>query len=127
MMLPYTTANYVAAAVAAAASRATVIVGFIASFLLQLARVTEAGRGVGEDATHLYGVKDTGFKPVIAFKDAFDQAHTGYAGQIQQAFVKGVIEPVGDWYRAVSRRHTCRWAVLGRVGLGWADGRDCWT
>ena len=80
---------------------------------MQLARVTEAGRGVGEDATHLYGVKDIGFKPVIAFKDSFDQAHSGYAGQIQQAFVKGIIEPVGDWYRAV-RWHAKR---IGGVGL----------
>lgn len=75
---------------------------------MQLARVTEAGIGVGEDATHLYGVKDIGFKPVIAFKDSFDQAHAGYAGQIQQAFVKGIIEPVGDWHRSV------RWQKKGR-------------
>lgn len=66
-----------------------------------MARMTEAGKGLGEDAVHFYRVKDVGFKPVIAFKEAQDKTHSGYAGQVQQAFVKGIIEPTGDWLREV--------------------------
>lgn len=65
--------------------------------------MTEAARAVGDDASHLYRVEDVGFKPVVAFKEAQDKGHHGYAGQLQQAFVKGIIEPVGDWHRDVSR------------------------
>lgn len=71
------------------------------AFLPQLARTTESARAVGEDAGHLYKVKDLGFKPVIAFKDAQEQAHSGYAGQLQQAYIKGVVEPIGAWHKEV--------------------------
>lgn len=62
---------------------------------------------MGEATAHLYLLKDAGrdnpgCKPVEAFKKAQEQAHSGYAGQIQQAFVKGVLVPVGDWRREVS-------------------------
>lgn len=40
---------------------------------LQLARETEAGRAMGDTVSHLYTVKDVGFKPAIAFKDAQEQ------------------------------------------------------
>ncbi len=69
----------------------------------QLARMTEAARDVGLDASHLYRVSDRGYKPVVAFKGAQDNGHNGYAGQLQQAFVKGVIEPVGEWHKDVSK------------------------
>lgn len=61
--------------------------------------MTGAARMLGDDASHLYSVRDRGFKPVVAFKEAQDKGHSGYAGQLQQAFVKGVIEPMGDWHR----------------------------
>lgn len=77
--------------------------------------MTEAARGLGEDASHLYGVRDKGFKPVVAFKEAQDKGHNGYAGQLQQAFVKGVIEPVGEWRRDVSAE--C-WFVTNFLGMG---------
>lgn len=64
--------------------------------------MTEAAREVGLDASHLYHVRDQGYKPVVAFKGAQDNGHSGYAGQLQQAFVKGVIEPVGEWHKDVS-------------------------
>lgn len=69
---------------------------------------------MGEDASHLYRVVDAGFKPVVAFKEAQDKGHSGYAGQLQQAFVKGVIEPVGEWHRDVSVGVGCP----HRLGLG---------
>eukprot|EP00752_Nemacystus_decipiens_P005739 g5192.t2 len=71
----------------------------LSAYALQLARMTEAARGLGEDASHLYSIQDKGFKPVWAFREAQDKGHNGYAGQLQQAFVKGVIEPVGEWHR----------------------------
>eukprot|EP00903_Cladosiphon_okamuranus_P009937 g9433.t1 len=71
----------------------------LSAYALQLARMTEAARGLGDDASHLYSVRDRGFKPVVAFKEAQDKGHNGYAGQLQQAFVNGVIEPVGKWRR----------------------------
>lgn len=64
--------------------------------------MTEAARAVGDDASHLYRVEDPGFKPVVALKEAQDKGHRGYAGQLQRAFVKGIIEPVGEWHREVS-------------------------
>lgn len=64
--------------------------------------MTEAARGVGDDASHIYLVKDKGFKPVVAFKEAQDKGHNGYAGQLQQAFVKGIIEPISQWHKDVS-------------------------
>ncbi|CAM9481402.1 unnamed protein product [Pylaiella littoralis] len=71
----------------------------LSAYALQLARMTEAARAVGDDASHLYRVEDPGFKPVVALKEAQDKGHRGYAGQLQQAFVKGIIEPVGEWHR----------------------------
>ncbi|CBJ32191.1 conserved unknown protein [Ectocarpus siliculosus] len=71
----------------------------LSAYALQLARMTEAARGVGEDASHIYLVRERGFKPAVAFKEAQDMGHSGYAGQLQQALVKGVVEPIGEWLR----------------------------
>ncbi|CAM9739242.1 unnamed protein product [Scytosiphon promiscuus] len=71
----------------------------LSTYALQLARMTEAARGVGDDASHIYLVRDKGFKPVVAFKEAQDKGHNGYAGQLQQAFVKGIIEPISQWHK----------------------------
>lgn len=67
----------------------------------QLARMTEAARGMGEDTFHIYTRGDIGFKPAKALREAQDQLHSGHAGRIQQAFVKGVIEPTAEWHRQV--------------------------
>ncbi|CAM9660354.1 unnamed protein product, partial [Ectocarpus fasciculatus] len=71
----------------------------LSAYALQLARMTEAARGVGEDASHIYLTRERGFKPAVAFKEAQDMGHSGYAGQLQQALVKGVVEPIGEWLR----------------------------
>ncbi|CAM9611332.1 unnamed protein product, partial [Hapterophycus canaliculatus] len=78
----------------------------LSAYALQLARMTEAARGVGEDASHIYLVRDRGFKPVVAFKEAQDKGHNGYAGQLQQAFVKGIIEPISQWHRDLESLET---------------------
>lgn len=72
----------------------------------QVARTTEAARGMGADTSHLYGVKDVGFKPAIALKDAQEQCHSGYAGQLQQAFVNGILHPINEWRREVNKANS---------------------
>lgn len=74
--------------------------------------MTEAARGVGEDASHIYLIRERGFKPAVAFKEAQDMGHSGYAGQLQQALVKGVVEPIGEWLRDVSRSSKRVWYTL---------------
>ena len=80
----------------------------------QIARTTEAARGVGADTSHLYGVRDIGFKPAIALRDAQEQCHSGYAGQLQHAFVRGVLAPIAAWELEVRVVHVvCVSRILG--------------
>lgn len=42
---------------------------------------------------------------LCVFPDFSWQNHSGYAGQIHQAFVKGVVEPVVEWKKEVKHNH----------------------